>query len=33
MPFPTTLVVELTDEQREHLEKSVRKRTATQRKV
>ena len=33
MPVPTALQITLTDEQREHLEKTVRKQTATQRQV
>jgi transposase len=33
MPLPTAVEIGLTDEQREHLEKTVRKLTATQREV
>jgi transposase len=33
MPLPTAVEIELTDEQRAHLEKTVRKQTATQREV
>jgi len=33
MPSPTALEIKLTDDQREHLEKTVRKRTATQREA
>jgi transposase len=33
MPSPTALEITLTDDQREHLEKTVRRRTATQREA
>jgi len=33
MPFPSALEIELSDDQREHLEKTVRKQTAPQRAV
>ena len=33
MPLPTALEIELTDEQRAHLEKTVRRQTAPQRQV